>query len=71
MNRSMLKSAELAKIIADGLADKKGSDITIYDVRTHSTITDFHVPVAIPKVLKPVKKEFFLQFTELSVLFFA
>ncbi|MBU4211113.1 MAG: ribosome silencing factor [Verrucomicrobia bacterium] len=39
----MLESTELAKIIADGLADKKGSDITIYDVRTHSDITDFHV----------------------------
>lgn len=43
MNRSMLESTELAKIIAEGLADKKGGDITIYDVRTHSTITDFHV----------------------------
>ncbi|MFH1475921.1 MAG: ribosome silencing factor [Verrucomicrobiota bacterium] len=43
MNRSKLESMELAKIIADGLADKKGRDITIYDVRTHSTITDFHV----------------------------
>ena len=43
MNRSMLESTELAKIIAEGLADKKGSAITIYDVRTHSTITDFHV----------------------------
>ena len=43
MNRSMLKSTEMAKILADGLADKKGSDITIYDVRTHSNITDFHV----------------------------
>ena len=43
MNRSLLKSTELVEILADGLADKKGSDITIYDVRTHSTITDFHV----------------------------
>ena len=43
MNRSMLASTEMARIIADGLADKKGSDITIYDVRIHSNITDFHV----------------------------
>ena len=43
MNRSMLESTELAKIIANGLANKKGGDITIYDVRTHSNITDFHV----------------------------
>ena len=43
MNRSMLESEEMAKIIAEGLADKKGSAITIYDVRTQSTITDFHV----------------------------
>ena len=43
MNRSMLKSTDLAKIIADGLADRKGVDIAIYDVRSNSTITDFHV----------------------------
>jgi ribosome-associated protein len=43
MNRSTLQSTELAKIIADGLADKKGAAITIYDVRTNSSITDFHV----------------------------
>ena len=43
MNFSMLKSTELAKIIAGGLADKNGRDITVYDVRTNSSITDFHV----------------------------
>ena len=43
MDRSPLESKELARIIAEGLADKKGGDITIYDVRNHSTITDFHV----------------------------
>ena len=43
MNHPVLESKELAQIIAGGLADKKGSDITIYDVRTNSTITDFHV----------------------------
>ena len=43
MNRSTLNSTELVKIIAEGLADKKGSDIAIYDVRANSTITDFHV----------------------------
>jgi ribosome-associated protein len=43
MKRAMLESTELAKIIAEGLADKKGGDIKIYDVRTHSNITDFHV----------------------------
>ena len=43
MNRSLLESRELAKIITGGLADKKGSDITVYDVRTRSAITDFHV----------------------------
>jgi len=43
MNRSTLASTEMAKLIAGGLADKKGSDIRIYDVRSSSTITDFHV----------------------------
>jgi len=43
MNFSMLKSTELAKIIAGCLADKNGRDITVYDVRTNSSITDFHV----------------------------
>ena len=43
MNHPMLESTEMAKIIAGGLADKKGSDITVYDVRTNSNITDFHV----------------------------
>lgn len=43
MKDSACSSQELAKIIADGLADKKGSDIKIYDVRTHSNITEFHV----------------------------
>lgn len=45
MNRSTLTSTELVKIITDGLTDKKGSDIKIYDVRNHSTITDFHILV--------------------------
>ncbi len=39
----MLESKELAKLIAEGLSEKKAVDIKIYDVRTHSTITDFHV----------------------------
>ncbi len=43
MNDAVSASKEMAKIIADGLADKKGIDITIYDVHTHSSITDFHV----------------------------
>ncbi|MFA5042643.1 MAG: ribosome silencing factor [Kiritimatiellia bacterium] len=43
MNRSLLESKDLAKIIAKGLVDKKGADITIYDVRNHSTMTDFHI----------------------------
>ena len=43
MNHPVLKSTELAEIIAGGLADKKGSDITVYDVRTNSNVTDFHV----------------------------
>ena len=43
MNHSILASTELAKIIADGLADKKGSAITIYDVRTHSTLSLIHI----------------------------
>ena len=45
MNRSMLESTELVKIIAAGLADKKGSGITVYDVRTNSNVTDFHMLV--------------------------
>ena len=43
MNHPMLESTELAKIIVVGLADKKGGDITVYDVRTNSNVTDFHV----------------------------
>ena len=43
MNHLMLESMELARIIAGGLDAKKGSDITVYDVRTKSNITDFHV----------------------------
>ena len=43
MNHPILESTELAKIIAGGLAEKKGGDITVYDVRTNSNITDFHV----------------------------
>ena len=43
MKHPVLESTELAKIIAGGLADKKGSDITVYDVRTNSSVTDFHV----------------------------
>ena len=43
MNSPMLKSTEMAKIIAGSLADKNGRDITVYDVRTNSNITDFHV----------------------------
>lgn len=43
MNHPMLESNELVKIITSSLADKKGSDIMVYDVRTRSTITDFHV----------------------------
>ena len=43
MNHLMLESMELARIIAGGLDAQKGSDITVYDVRTKSNITDFHV----------------------------
>lgn len=43
MNHSRLESTELAKIIAGGLAEKKGSNITVYDMRTNSNITDFYV----------------------------
>jgi len=43
MKQPVLKSTQLAQIIADGLSAKKGGDITIYDVRTSSSITDFHV----------------------------
>ncbi|MBI2437423.1 MAG: ribosome silencing factor [Lentisphaerae bacterium] len=39
----MLESTELVRIIAAGLADKKASAITAYDVRGSSSITDFHV----------------------------
>ncbi|MBI2441080.1 MAG: ribosome silencing factor [Lentisphaerae bacterium] len=39
----MLTSTELVRIIAQGLADKKGSAIMAYDVRESSSITDFHV----------------------------
>lgn len=43
MNHTALASAELAKIIVASLIDKKGGDIKVYDVRTNSSVTDFHV----------------------------
>ena len=43
MKNSALEPVERVKIIAAGLSDKKVLDITAYDVRSHSSITDFHI----------------------------
>lgn len=43
MNQTTLDSTELVKIVAEALSDKKGADITAYDMRASANITDFHV----------------------------
>lgn len=38
-----LETVEIARIIVDLIADRKGEDITLMDLRTVSVITDFFV----------------------------